>query len=107
MSRTMFVVAFLLGTACMPLAAMAAPFALKSESVNLPDSDKMFPGPGADALNNNCLSCHSADMVMNQPALSKDTWAAEVHKMITAYNAPIDPGDVDAIVSYLARVKGK
>jgi hypothetical protein len=107
MSRTMFVVALVLGAACMPLAASAAPFTLKSESVNFPDSDKMFPGPGADAINNNCLSCHSAGMVLNQPALSKDAWTAEVHKMITAYKAPIDPGDVDAIIAYLAKTKGK
>jgi mono/diheme cytochrome c family protein len=107
MSRTMFVVAFLLGAACMPLAAGAAPFTLKSESVNFPDSDKTFPGPGADEINNNCLSCHSAGMVLTQPALSKDAWAATVHKMITAYKAPIDPNDVDAIVAYLVREKGK
>jgi hypothetical protein len=49
----------------------------------LPDSDKMFPdGPGADTINNSCLACHSAGMVLNQPTLSKETWTAEVHKMI-------------------------
>jgi cytochrome c5 len=103
----MYVVAFAVATACAPLAASAAPFTLKSQSVNFPDSDKTFPGPGADAINNNCLSCHSAGMVLNQPALSKDAWAAEVHKMIATYKAPIDSGDVDAIVAYLAKTKGK
>ena len=107
MSRTMFVVAFVFSAACAPLAANAAPFTLKSESVNFPDSDKTFPGPGADAINNNCLSCHSAGMVLTQPALSKDAWTAEVHKMIANYKAPIDPNDVDAIVAYLVRTKGK
>ncbi|HEY2755731.1 MAG TPA: cytochrome c [Pseudolabrys sp.] len=107
MVRTMFVVAFVLGAACAPLAAGAAPFTLKSQSVNFPDSDKTFPGPGADAINNNCLSCHSAGMVLTQPALSKEAWTAEVHKMITAYKAPVDPGDVNAIVAYLVREKGK
>jgi hypothetical protein len=107
MPRTMFVVALILGAACVPLAANAGSFTLKSVSVNFPDSDKMFPGPGADAVNNNCLSCHSAGMVLNQPALSKDAWTAVVHKMIANYKAPIDAGDVDAIVSYLVRAKGK
>jgi hypothetical protein len=107
MPRTMFVVAFVLGAACAPLAANAEPFTLKSVSVNFPDSDKMFPGPGADAVNNNCLSCHSAGMVLNQPALSKDAWTAVVHKMIANYKAPIDAGDADAIVAYLVRTKGK
>jgi hypothetical protein len=46
-------------------------------------------------------------MVLTQPALSKDAWTAEVHKMIANYKAPIDPNDVDAIVAYLVRTKGK
>ena len=66
----------------------------------------MFPGPGADAINNNCLACHSAGMVLNQPELSKKAWMAEVNKMITAYKAPVAPEDVGAIVDYLDRVKG-
>jgi hypothetical protein len=45
--------------------------------------------------------------VLNQPALPKATWDAEVHKMITAYRAPVDEADVGAIVDYLAKTKGK
>jgi cytochrome c553 len=75
---------------------------LKSVSADLPAGDRMFEGPGADAANNNCLACHSAGMVLNQPALSKAQWRAEVEKMRTAYKAPIDSGDVDPIVDYLA-----
>jgi hypothetical protein len=82
--------------------------ALKSVSVELPDSDKIFPGGGAaDAINNNCLACHSAEMVLSQPSFQKATWAAEVQKMITAYKAPIDPADVAPIVAYLAKTKGR
>jgi hypothetical protein len=80
--------------------------ALKSESIHLPLSDKRFGGLGADAINNNCLGCHSADMVLNQPALPKATWEAEVRKMIDVYKAPIAEGDVGAIVAYLAKTKG-
>jgi hypothetical protein len=54
----------------------------------MPSSDRQFEGPGADAINNNCFRCHSADMVLNQPALPKATWAAEVRKMINVYKAP-------------------
>jgi hypothetical protein len=39
--------------------------------------------------------------VLTQPALSKEQWHAEVEKMRTAYKAPIDPKDVNAIVDYL------
>ena len=81
--------------------------ALKSVKVDLPAGDSQFPGGAeADAINNNCLACHSADMVLNQAALPKATWEAEVRKMITAYKAPIDDADVAPIVAYLAKIKG-
>jgi hypothetical protein len=79
--------------------------AIKSTTVELPSSDNLFPGGArADAVNNNCLACHSADMVLNQPALPRATWEAEVHKMINVYKAPIDDADMPAIVDYLASI---
>jgi hypothetical protein len=81
--------------------------AIKSTSVDLPAGDALSPGPNADAINNNCLACHSTDMVLNQPALPQATWDTEVHKMITAYRAPVDEADVGAIVDYLVKTKGK
>lgn len=107
MFRNLLAAVIVLGAVSMPLTALAAsPIELKSVKVDLPDSDRMFPGPGADAINNNCLACHSAGMVLNQPELSKQAWMAEVNKMITAYKAPVAPEDVGAIVDYLDRVKG-
>ena len=108
MRRSLLTVGCLLGIAFAPLnICRAAPFEMKSVSVDLPNGDRMFPaGPGSDAINNNCLACHSAGMVLNQPVLSKVAWAAEVNKMITIYKAPVDPGDVNAIVDYLNRTKG-
>jgi hypothetical protein len=80
---------------------------LTSPKVDVPTSDAMFPaGPGSDAINNNCLACHSADHVLNQPSLSREAWQEVVNKMITAYKAPISPDDAKAIVDYLARTKG-
>jgi cytochrome c5 len=80
---------------------------LKSLKLDVPSSDTMFPaGPGSDAINNNCLACHSADHVLNQPSLSRESWQEVVNKMITAYKAPISPDDAKAIVDYLARTKG-
>jgi hypothetical protein len=45
-------------------------------------------------------------MVLNQPALPKAEWQAEVDKMRAAYKAPIDAKDVDAILDYLVSTKG-
>jgi hypothetical protein len=80
---------------------------LKSLKLDVPTSDTMFPaGPGSDAINNNCLACHSADHVLNQPSLSREAWQEVVKKMITAYKAPVSPDDAKAIVDYLVRTKG-
>jgi hypothetical protein len=79
---------------------------LQSVRVDIPDRGMTFPGSGSDAINNNCLVCHSAGMVLNQPALPKAAWKAEVDKMIQVYKAPVAPEDLAAIVDYLTRVKG-
>jgi mono/diheme cytochrome c family protein len=107
MSRNLLSAVIFLSVAQLPLVARAAtPLELKSVKIDLPDSDKMFRGPGSDAINNNCLACHSAGMVLNQPKLSKQAWAAEVNKMINAYEAPVSPQDVGAIIEYLTGLKG-
>jgi hypothetical protein len=80
---------------------------LTSTAVEFPAGDALFPGGTmADAINNNCIACHSADMVLDQPALPRATWEAEVRKMINVYKAPIANSDVAAIVGYLAKLKG-
>ena len=80
---------------------------IKSTTVDFPAGDSMFPGgSSADAINQNCLACHSADMVLNQPAFPKATWEAEVHKMINTYKAPVDNADIAPIVDYLVQIKG-
>jgi hypothetical protein len=108
MFRNLLLAAIFLGVASIPLATRATTlFELKSVNIDLPDSDRMFPtGPGSDAINNNCLACHSAGMVLNQPSLSKQAWAVEVNKMINNYKAPVAPEDVGAIVEYLSALKG-
>src|SRR6201993_3497871 len=97
MFRKLIAIWVLVGTMLVPaLTRAAGPLELKSVRVDLPDEERMFTGPGADAINNNCLACHSAGMVLDQPALSKQAWTAEVHKMINNYKAPIAPEDVGA-----------
>jgi cytochrome c553 len=108
MLRTMLPIALVAGIALAPPCARAeGKLSLKSVSVDPPTSDRIFPdGPRSDAVNDNCLTCHSAGMVLNQPAMSKAQWQTEVEKMRTAYKAPIDPKDVDPIVDYLVSIRG-
>jgi hypothetical protein len=85
----------------------ATGFVLKSVSVDLPTSTEVFPGGAtAETINANCLSCHSAGMVLTQPNLAKAAWAGIFDKMIHAYKAPVDEGEMTAIVDYLASTKG-
>jgi cytochrome c5 len=90
-----------------PSSVSAAGIRLHSVSVELPTSERMFPGEDADAINSSCLACHSAGMVLPQPALTRAAWQQEVDKMRGTYKAPIDPDSVPAIVDYLAAHKGK
>jgi cytochrome c5 len=99
------IAAFASMTLASGVSTAAAPLELKSVKVDLPSSDTMFSGPGAKAVNNNCLACHSASMVLTQPLLSKAQWTTEVNKMIDAYKAPIVKQDVGAIVDYLSKLQ--
>ena len=79
---------------------------LHSVNVEFPDPGRMFPGDSkADAINNNCLACHSAGMVLTQPALPRAEWQSEVDKMRSTYKAPVEASDVPAIVDYLVALK--
>jgi sulfite dehydrogenase (cytochrome) subunit B len=76
--------------------------AQKPVHIALPAQNAAFrPGPGIEAVQKNCLSCHSAEYVVSQPPLSKAVWTAEVTKMRAAYGASIPDADTEAIVNYL------
>lgn len=86
------------------IAAAPAPPTRKL-SVTLPSADAFFtdrPGASADAVNGNCLGCHSAAMVLNQPALTQMQWTETVAKMRNVYKAPIAPEDDAAILAWLS-----
>jgi cytochrome c553 len=79
---------------------------LHSVSVSFPRSDNTFQGGrGADAINNDCLICHSAGMVLDQASLTRAAWQAEVEKMRDAFKAPFAAEDIPAIVDYLTNLK--
>ena len=92
----------------LPLAALSlgAGAAIASElSYALPEETAAFrPGPGVEAAQSNCASCHSADYVNTQPPKQGPAfWEAEVTKMIKVYGAPIDDADAKTIAEYLAK----
>ena len=89
-----------------PTTVAAAGVVLRSDRFDLPAGDQTFPGADAEAINNNCLACHSAGMVLQQPLLTRSAWQAEVEKMRAQFKAPVAEEDVPAIVAYLASHKG-
>lgn len=106
MLRKLLLLAAGTGTVLALAAAGPGPTSFDSVTVDLPQGSRTFAGPGSDAIDRDCLGCHSAGMVLNQPALPRAAWQAEVEKMIHVYKAPVPATDVGAIVDYLARTKG-
>ena len=94
------------GPRAAPAVAEAGGIKLRSVGFDLPASSRAFPdGPGAELVTNNCQSCHSPGMILNQPALTRAEWTGEVNKMLHTYKAPVAEEDVGAIVTYLASLK--
>jgi cytochrome c5 len=84
------------------LSASPAPAGQKSVSITLPGQNTVFrPAPGVEVARADCLTCHSAEYVVQQPALSKAQWTAELTKMRVAYGATIPDADVETLVAYL------
>lgn len=80
----------------------------KNVSIQLPASNVSFkPGPNLGVVQANCLVCHNADYVYNQPNMTRAQWTAEVNKMRGAYKANIADDDVPKIVDYLMSQRGK
>jgi cytochrome c553 len=80
--------------------------ALRSVCVKFPPSDITFPGSRqADEINSQCLLCHSAGMVLNQPDLSRADWQEVVKKMHQVFKAPFTAADAPAIVDYLVNLQ--
>ena len=77
-------------------------------NVELPVSSAPFPpGNGSQIANTQCLMCHSAGMVLRQPALTVDEWSTEIKKMRGSFGAPIPAEQVDELARYLGVINGR
>ncbi len=63
-------------------------------------------GHGFDAVQANCLMCHSFGYVLNQGPQSRLFWSKKVDKMITHFKAPILKEDKKIVVDYLFKHYG-
>jgi len=81
---------------------------LGTVSIDLPaETAQLKPGPGLEAAQSHCLTCHSADYIYMQPPLTKEQWKGVVTKMKKVMGAPIPDNDVDTLVQYLMSQNGK
>jgi cytochrome c5 len=89
-----------------PASVSAAGVTLKSVGADLPFGDRALPaGTDVDLVTSTCTGCHSAGMILNQPALSRADWEGEIAKMKAVYKAPVQAADIAAIAAYLAALK--
>jgi len=63
-------------------------------------------GKGFDALQANCLMCHSFGYIINQGPQSREFWKKKVDKMIVHFKAPISKEDAKTVTDYLYKHYG-
>ncbi|RUM68540.1 MAG: sulfite:cytochrome C oxidoreductase subunit B [Sulfurovum sp.] len=87
--------------AMMPLLASVL-FAQVNEKIEVPYV--AFPvkmGKGFEAVQANCLMCHSFGYILNQGRQSRKFWRGKVDKMIIHFKAPIDEKSAKIVTEYL------
>lgn len=84
----------------------ASPVTFADASITLPeDPIDLPPGPGREAVLENCTACHSPSTMLQQPVVSRAKWESIAEKMITVYKAPVDPEAIPAIAGYMVAVQ--
>jgi len=63
-------------------------------------------GKGFDAVQANCLMCHSFGYIINQGPQSREFWKKKVDKMIVHFKAPISKEDAKTVTDYLYKHYG-
>ncbi len=108
-------VAFIATRDAPPVSVAAPPSAFTAATVNgnvrsitLPRMEVELPaGPHQKEFLVACTTCHSAHLVLNQPAFTGDKWSGIVKKMVKTYGASIAVDDEPALVEYLMAIRGK
>jgi len=82
--------------------AFSSLFAQVKNDVEVPYiSYEIKMGKGFDAVQANCLMCHSFGYIINQGPQSRDFWAKKIEKMIVHFKAPMSDEDVVTVTDYL------
>jgi len=71
-----------------------------------PEDTPLPQGEGKAEFEMYCGICHSLKYITSQPRFPRDIWAAEVHKMVEKYGAPVDSANAEKITNYLVFING-
>ena len=75
-------------------------------AIILPDDPaELPPGPGLQAVVENCTACHSPSTMLQQPQVPRAKWESIIGKMIETYKAPVDEKAIPDIVDYFVAVQ--
>lgn len=77
------------------------------EMTIIPEDTPLPQGEGKKEFEMYCGICHSLKYITGQPRFSRDVWAAEIHKMVEKYGAPVDSMNAEKITNYLVAINGK
>jgi len=87
--------------------AVSSLFAQVQQDVEVPYiSYEIKMGQGFDAVQANCLMCHSFGYIINQGPQSREFWSKKIDKMITHFKAPIMKADAETVTNYLFKHYG-
>ena len=76
----------------------------KVEVPYIPFSIKM--GKGFNAVQTNCIMCHSFGYILNQGRQSRKFWRGKIDKMIIEFKAPMTKKDAKIVEDYLVEQYG-
>ena len=83
------------------LVSVSFAFAQVKEDIQVPYiSYEIKMGKGFDAVQANCLMCHSFGYMINQGPQSREFWHKKIQKMIVHFKAPISKEDDKIITDY-------
>ncbi|HJT07271.1 MAG TPA: cytochrome c [Stellaceae bacterium] len=89
------------------VAAVTVALALAAQARAEEQEPALKDAPGRALVESQCAACHSLEYIRtNSPFMTQKVWEAEVHKMIKAFGAPIEPADAQTIIDYLVRNYG-
>jgi len=81
--------------------AREGPAAPQEKAPDVPlEKPSPAPDPSAEAVRNDCLACHTEDLIRQQRLTDKQ-WAKSVEKM-RGWGAPTEPAGADPLTAYLA-----